>query len=134
MSENLKEVVKAWLDGEEIEFRNADGSWSDKRPFEDSTNVSFTEGVEYRIKPRTVRIGDYDVPAPLPYDCGTLDANTTYYSPDIESMDGTFTTEEQFWCWDRIDVLRLERGLVHLTREAAELLARALISLTEVKP
>ena len=122
------------LDGAVVQARREDSEWEDKRAFDTAVNVVFIEGVEYRIKPRTIRIGKYDVPEPLPYDCGTLDANTTYYSPDIESMDGTFTTEEQFWCWDRIDVLRLERGLVHLTREAAELHARALISLTEFKP
>ena len=133
MSENLKEVIKAWLDGEVVEFKSGD-DWLTKSAYEGNGEVQFYYNVEYRIKPRTIRIGKYDVPAPLPVDCGTFDANTTYYSPDIESMDGTFTTEEQFWCWDRIDVLRLERGLVHLTREAAELHAKALISFTEVKP
>ena len=134
MKQETLDAMRAWADGETVEESLSSGRWVEIGGPDKVRSAVFEDYRVYRIKPRTIRIGKYDVPAPLPVDCGTFDANTTYYSPDIESMDGTFTTEEQFWCWDRIDVLRLERGLVHLTREAAELHARALISLTEVKP
>ena len=85
----------------------------------------WSDGTEYRRKPRTIRIGNYDVPEPLrvaPAEHTTyyipLITNDTYY--DINNFDGA-----------KWDLVMLRQGMMHLTREAAELHAKALISLTE---
>jgi hypothetical protein len=79
---------------------------------------------EYRRKPRTIRIGEFDVPEPMRkapmYDSdyffpATL--NGSLY--DTTSWDG-YSTDER----------RLLNGVCHATKEAAILHAIALISLT----
>lgn len=82
---------------------------------------------QYRRKPRTIRIGEFDVPEPLrdvPAD-GThvYSVNTTAVAPVMNAI----------WSMDGYDLRMLERGLSHLTREAAEQHARALLSFTEQK-
>lgn len=77
----------------------------------------------YRRKPSTIRIGKFDVPepmrvAPMP--------GEAYWVADP----ATEIVYSQRWDDDGTDNRRMARGLCHATREAAELHARALISLT----
>lgn len=80
---------------------------------------------EYRRKPQTIRIGEYDVPEPV-RDAKGLGL---YYAVDLCSPRGG-TVEDQ-WRGTPYDLERLERGLIHRTREAAELHAKALLSFTK---
>lgn len=76
---------------------------------------------QYRRKPKTIRIGNIDVPAPLtvaPED-GEYVFVVTIFS---ESLYDTYAWDGGKW-----DYLWLSRGLVHSTKEAALTHARALI-------
>jgi hypothetical protein len=78
----------------------------------------------YRIKPRTIRIGEIDVPEPVRV---ALNVGETYYivQDSAETISMEFT-----WASDSVDNRLLSRGLIHLTREAAELHAKALITIS----
>ena len=85
---------------------------------------SWDERFFYRRKPRTIRIGEYDVPEPMreaPEDF------SVYYVPIVSGDMGTCRIR---WANDQEDLRNLSNGLCHSTREAAELHAKALISLT----
>jgi len=76
---------------------------------------------EYRRRPRTIRIGEYDVPEPMRE---APERNQLYYAADMCGVDS--------WQWagDVTDLQLLEFGLCHSTKEAAELHAKALLSFT----
>ena len=78
---------------------------------------------KYRRKPRTIRIGEFDVPEPL-REAPVYRAQVFYPRVDMTEHAGCFE-------WSGISCfVMLERGVCHLTREAAELHAKALISLS----
>ena len=56
--EETAPVMEAAGRGEEVEVF-AGGRWLDKE------GGVFYSGAKYRIKPRTIRIGEYDVPEPM---------------------------------------------------------------------
>ena len=98
------------------------GKWIDKEAW-----TTFQNGLEYRIKPRTIRIGEYDVPEPMRE---APEVGSVYFISD--------PTRERFVCaymWkdDAVDARYLSRNITHSTQEAAELHAKALISLTATK-
>lgn len=76
---------------------------------------------QYRRKPKTIRIGDIDVPAPL-----TVAPLTGEYVFVV-----TIFSEQLFnaYAWDggRYDSMWMSRGLVHSTKEDAIKHAKALI-------
>ncbi|MGJ0624012.1 hypothetical protein [Xenorhabdus bovienii] len=79
----------------------------------------------YRLKTRTIKIGDIDVPEPVRE---PLENEQKYYYPCILSDE--WLCGDVLWWGDLYDVARLNRGLIHLDPESAELHAKALISLT----
>ncbi|OTA16041.1 hypothetical protein Xbed_03513 [Xenorhabdus beddingii] len=90
------------------------------RPF------TFYDHREYRLKPRTIKIGNIDVPEPVRE---PLADDTVYYVPVLNSS----SEKPAIYRWDGVcfDNVMLERGFVHLDCESAEIHARALISLTQ---
>lgn len=112
-------VMAAAGRGEEVEVF-AGGRWLDKE------GGLFYSGAEYRIKPRTIRIGEYDVPEPM-RDAPVVDS--IYYLPVLDGSDNRAVV----WGDDEYDRKWLQLGLCHKTREAAELHAMALVSLTAKK-
>jgi hypothetical protein len=91
---------------------------------------------EYRRKPRTIHINGIEVPEPCRE---PLEGVTHYYMPDlVESAGGSSSGLSSGWVWsawddDEVDHARLKAGIVHLTKEAAEMHAKALVSFTEAK-
>ncbi|MBE8596816.1 hypothetical protein [Xenorhabdus sp. BG5] len=85
--------------------------------------ITFDPHLMYRLKPRTIKIGEYDVPEPVRE---PLEELTMYYIPDIC---GNYA-DAICWDGDEQDTIWLQRGLIHLDRESAELHAKALIALT----
>ncbi|WP_416778293.1 hypothetical protein ACNFJN_08865 [Xenorhabdus budapestensis] len=81
----------------------------------------------YRLKPRTIRIGEYDVPEPARE---PLEYYQTFFYPDL--LEQTLC-KHSFWTDDVHIKLLFKRGLIHLNKESAELHAKALISLTKQK-
>lgn len=80
---------------------------------------------EYRRKPRTIRIGEFDVPEPMREAPKEL---SIYFVPTTGH--GKFLCDFSNWCGDVIDKSRMSRGMCHATEEAATLHTIALISLT----
>ena len=88
-----------------------------------TTNPSWVTRIEYRRKPRTIRIGKYDVPEPVrePLE------NGKYYFAVSWDKNGAC---ELRWSGDSVDTRLLKQGRIHLTKEAAELHTKALLSFT----
>ncbi|MBD2791726.1 hypothetical protein [Xenorhabdus szentirmaii] len=89
-----------------------------------SAGLAFRDDNEYRLKPHTIKIGNYDVPEPVRK---PLKRAQKYF---VVATSRFFPAEAGIWDGAKIHMIYLERGLIHLTREAAELHAKALISLT----
>ncbi|BET96492.1 hypothetical protein [Xenorhabdus taiwanensis] len=89
------------------------------------SDISFNHSFAYRLKPRIIKIGEYDVPEPV---SEPLEKYTRYYVPDID--DWVIQNASLIWTNDDSDMHYLQCGLIHLDRESAELHAKALISLT----
>ena len=94
-----------------------------------NTHPEWDDCTEYRRKTKTIHINGIEVPEPCrePLAC-----DTKYYMPDIvDSLDGKWAWSA--WDDDEVDHARLKAGIVHLTKEAAEMHAKALVSFTEAK-
>jgi len=123
-------ILRAIADGQAVQWQDTAGQWKYQ-----PTDVTLDEiaragyhPTRYRIKPRTVRIGDIDVPEPLremPAD------GTTVWWPDFCVAGDNMVGEA-----DVDGLIRavlptlLNRGLLHPTREAAAAHAAALVALT----
>ncbi len=83
------------------------------------------DGTEYRRKPRTININGFEVPEPVRE---PLEYRQDYYMPSIAFDPGT---DHHTWRGDKYDDEWLARGLIHLTKEAAETHAKALLSFTQ---
>lgn len=100
------EEVKAFLDGAEIQFRPTPSlGWID------TSKPVFEEGLEYRIKPATVRINGVECPAPYK---GLILSSMHYHceSPGNSTYQGTTLG---YYINQRL----VEMGAVHETREGA---------------
>lgn len=96
------------------------GGWRDCAP----SDMTFPNDYEYRRKPRTININGHEVPEPVrePLECGT-----EYFIPIIRERRFAI---DFYWTDEKTDKRFLERGLIHLTEEAAIAHARALLSFT----
>lgn len=83
----------------------------------------------YRVKKPTIRIGNVDVPAP---ERKPLKKGQVYYVPFFHAIEYNIYTQE--WSDDKMDMLSLNSGLIHLTKEAAEIHANAIIKLNTQTP
>lgn len=86
---------------------------------------AWSDNTEYRRKPRTIRIGNYDVPEPLRV---APEIGTPYYRVNISNPDSPVYCE---WSNGDAALQWLKNGIIHIPSEAAELHAKSLISLTE---
>ena len=75
--------------------------------------------------PKTIRIGEYDVPEPVRE---PLEKDTEYWIAhfSLAELANSFK-----WYSDKFDNRVLKNGLIHLTKEAAVIHAKALLSLTK---
>ena len=113
-------IVQAAANGAVIEFKQ-DGVWYEK------THNDLCYDDEYRIRPSTIRIGEYDVPEPL----REMPARgTTYYVVDTVTPQ---SPQKYTWVGDTSDTGWFNLGILHSTSDAAVLHAEALLSLTKVR-
>lgn len=80
----------------------------------------------YRRKPRTIRIGEIDVPEPLRVE---PEPSTPCFVPSIFNADIS-DDDKLVWMGSEAAGRLLRRGFLHATREAAEAHARALIAVS----
>ncbi|HAT1527740.1 TPA: hypothetical protein PC505_001058 [Morganella morganii] len=88
------------------------------------TPFTFDSYSEYRLKPRFIDINGHQVPEPereLP------DNDDLLWIADITQP----TAARLMWTGHPSDILMLERGILHLTKEAAEAHKSALLSFTQ---
>ncbi len=85
---------------------------------------------EYRRKPKTIRIGDFDVPEPLREPPAY---STEYHTVKLDPWFDHYPGYRFYWKNEENDRRRLAASICHLTQEAADLHARALLSLMQVK-
>lgn len=115
-AQDAMETDKPW---ERWQFCSLDGIWGDCK-FHPRWNKYY----KYRRKPRTININGYEVPEPLRTSpC----VGTDVYYP---SLDGHGLVARNKFVDNTFNNLRLKRGLLHLTKEAAEMHAKALLSFT----
>jgi len=120
-AQDAKETDKPWERWER--FSEMFCKWV---PLKEPT--SFDTDVKYRRKPQTININGYEVPEPAG---NTLPSGYAYWivTPSLE-----IPVIREVWDNElEIHSIRLKRGLVHTTREAAELHAKALLSFTNGK-
>ncbi|MDE1493113.1 hypothetical protein, partial [Xenorhabdus bovienii] len=96
-----QETGRPW---EYFELKYPDGSWCS---IPDS--FAFHEKCTYRLKPRTIKIGENDVPSPVNY---KLEVDCSYYVPSI--IGTTYLSDSHVWINCFSDHLYLDRGLIHL--------------------
>ena len=121
------EVLRAVADGEDIECADAKSTPNRWIPISGQAalnQVAYNTHLKFRVKPKTIRIGDYDVPEPMRVAPGDSEI---FYMPAI--LSGSLYTARR-WGDFQDQQAQLAAGLCHSTREAAELHAKALISLT----
>lgn len=85
---------------------------------------AWTKGIEYRRRPRTIKIGDREVPEPLREEPAFM---TQYWVPDVHASSPNLAVSLK-WVGDKFALRWLARGLVHLTEEAATAHAEALLA------
>lgn len=118
-AQDAAETDKPW---ERWEYRNEDSNvWLGPM----AVGPSWYLDCQYRRrKPKTIRIGEYDVPEPMRV---APEPDTAYYVPSFMSK---HWVTDYLWEGDSADMLFLASGLAHTTRDAAEAHARAVISLS----
>ena len=65
MKQETIDIMRALLDGETVEESLSSGRWVEIGEPDKVRSAIFEDYREYRIKPRTIRIGKYDVPEPV---------------------------------------------------------------------
>lgn len=101
------------------QWRNLCGQWIDC-----SWPPSWPPEFAFRRKPRLILINGHEVPEPLRV---APPVGAQVYIVNLADMRGT---DPLYWAGDGFDMRCLSRGIVHLTREAAQAHARALLSFT----
>ena len=120
----MKEILQALIDGEHIEFATV-GNWATSTTANTLSVLrqwSFGHtSVSLRIKPQTIQIGEFTVPAPLrkPPSNSYYYANVTF--GEVEQINWEGTGDENTW---------LANGVLFSTKRGAEMFLAAILSLT----
>ena len=112
----IAKTDKEWWKHFEIKTLHFD-AWSEM------CNEVFFDNDEYRLKPLLIDINGHQVPEPVRE---PLQMGQKYWVADVTKWD-----DEWYWNDDNRDNLWLERGLIHLTKEAADIHIAALLSFTQ---
>lgn len=122
------ETLRAIADGEEIECadtRSVPVSWFLTSSQLALKQIAYNTCLEFRIKPKT--IGECDVPEPMRV---APREYTEFFLPDVLSPRKHIS---RLWTGHPDQCEHLAAGLCHFTAEAAEMHAKALISLLKRK-
>ena len=89
-----------------------------------TTHPSWFTDHQYRRKPRTVQIGDIEVPEPCKVE---PEDGQEYYIPLLTTAGASLRT----WYGDKHDTYALKSNLVHLDFQSAALHAKALVEVSK---
>ena len=118
------DMIRRWLDDASLCVQSRHPHCA---AWQDVDKPEWFEGQEYRFKPRTIRIGDMEVPEPM------------RVAPNVGDVYWVVGLMAQELCtelaWNGADPERrwLSIGVCHATKEAAIRHGKALVALTEVK-
>lgn len=118
-AKEILHIIQAAANGEVIQGR-FEGDCSDWEDSEYDWEV-LLKSCEYRVKPKTIRIGEYDVPEPI------MEVHRTpkgYFIPVLNPS----LVKWRVWHGTPADNEYLRLGLVHFSKENAELHAKAMLS------
>jgi hypothetical protein len=121
-----------WIAGsKEIEWERSADVWVtiSHRELFYALSDSIDPMSKFRLKPeppKTIRIGDFDVPKPLQKkpECGAR-----YWVVSLTAVDAYC---ELYWDNDASDRRYFARGLIHADKESAEIHTKAILSLTQI--
>ena len=122
------ETLRAIADGEEIECadtRSVPVSWSLTSSQLALIQIAHNTCLKFRIKPKTIRIGECDVPEPMRV---APREYAEFFLLDVLSPRKYISRR---WVGNPEQCEQLAAGFCHSTAEAAEMHAKALISLTQ---
>ena len=85
--------------------------------------IAFHQLKDYRRKPRTVRIGEFDVPEPVREQ---LMYDQEYWIADVSKG----KPHRNWWTGSEYALYWLAAGLIHMTEEAAQIHIDAMVSFT----
>lgn len=121
-------VVQAAANGEIVQCSADNGhTWYDLDDCDSSDpalHLDFGD-YDYRIRPRTIRIGGYDVPEPMRIH---PEKGVAYFVPSISG--GAYKFK---FIGDQSDKMYLLNGVAHLDEDSALIHGKALISLTSME-
>ncbi|MDR0219225.1 MAG: hypothetical protein LBI71_10135 [Enterobacteriaceae bacterium] len=89
--------------------------------------ISFIDSFQYRLKPRTIKIGNIEVPEPIRNESEINDGEF-YHVPYF--LNGFADTDRCIWVGRDYEIERLRNGLIHKDKASALIHAKALIALT----
>lgn len=121
-------IIKAYADWAQVsetpwdifQFQTTTGLWIDF-----TCEPRFFPCEDYRIKPRTININGFEVPEPV---SEALENHTEYFKVELGYDE---LCDNYMWCGDASDEHWLHLGIIHLTKEAAQFHAKALLSFTK---
>lgn len=117
-------ILLRWIaDNEEIELKQPDGSYHTVNNYgllaAIPINAQYATHL-YRIKPKTVRVGKYDITAPIQKE---LPIGTEYWA--INQINSPLA-HGYTWDGDAVDMAFLQHGMCWLNKEDAALAAKAI--------
>lgn len=114
-AEDAKQHDEPW----ELWQHDASGTWVDC-----VSHPSWCSNTQYRRKPRSIKIGDIEVPEPCKV---SLKYKEEYFVPNVASAGA----HRCVWTHSYLDLYALESNLVHLDRRSAALQAKALAEVSK---
>lgn len=116
-----KEALIALANGEDVQLRNLNDTWynewTDYSSFKFKTWIGFFiegegQGYEFRLKPRTIKIGEFEVPAPFEPEVGD---SIYFIDPTKESGWSWVTSYEAIYkIWIQFGAWRSEEEIVQV--------------------
>ena len=124
-----KEALIALLSGKEVQMLYDEENWDEIESWEfwkitDFTNMNY----KFRLKPHTITINGIEVPAPEKNDdpdLELLEYDQDYWLVDLANYPEYVCAHN--WKSDPPEYAWADRGLIHLSKDAALLHAKALI-------
>jgi len=128
------DILIAVAEGQDIEIlplASLEETWATATHTEALSNILYSFPVNHlRIKPKTIRIGEYDVPAPMRV---APKVGSTYYLCNPVYSPVRPAVESDIWTGLPAEIVWLENGFLQVTEEGAEKQLKALLSLTQNK-
>lgn len=124
-----KHIFDALANGRQVQVSRLNGPWTDDSPYWVLEYIKNGQPPEnFRIKPKTININGHEVPEPVRE---PLENGQSYFRAAPWNW-RPYGAIESVWYGNDSDILWLSRGLIHLTAEAAEAHAKALLSFTQL--